>query len=329
MPDSIIFSRKPVLVLGASGFIGTRVVAALSTHARYQPIAASRRPGHGGVALDATNFAAMRDAIRGVDCVVNCIAGNNQAMVRSTQVLCDAARGQPPRRIVHLSSMAVYGAAAGRVPEDHAAVAPVSAYGRAKIDCEEIIRKFGRDGGDAVILRPTCVFGPGSAQWTTRIARLLEARRAGDLGAAGDGCCNLAFIDDVVAGIINALDAPGVAGRTFNVSSSAELTWNEFLIRFGKAFGMTPIKRISPRVLKLETKFLAPASRIAGAVLRGRAPEAITPSLAALWGQDIRIDSSAAVAALALPRTAPDAMIAAAVQWLRDGSAPVSRLEFA
>jgi nucleoside-diphosphate-sugar epimerase len=318
-----------VLVLGASGFIGTRVVAALSASPTYQPIAASRRPNRGGVALDATNTAAMREAIRGVDYVVNCIAGNNQAMLRSTQALCEAARGKPPRRIVHLSSMAVYGAATGPVREDHPAVDPVSSYGRAKIACEDIIRKYGRDGGDAVILRPTCVFGPGSTQWTTRIARLLRARRAGDLGAAGDGSCNLAFIDDVVAGIINALDAPEVGGRAFNISSSAELTWNEFLVRFGKGLGMTPINRVSRRVLRLETKILAPAFKIAGKLLRGRAPEAITPSLVSLWQQDICIDSSAAVVALALPQTAPDAMIAAAVQWLRDGSAPVSRLELA
>ncbi len=329
MPDSIVFRRKPVLVLGASGFIGTHVVAALSANSAYQPIAASRQPNHGGVALDATNAAAMRDAISGVDYVVNCIAGSNEAMVRSTQALCDAARAKSPERIVHLSSMAAYGAATGSVREDHPAVDPVSGYGRAKLACEDIIRKYGRDGGDAVVLRPTCVFGPGSEQWTTRIARLLRAHRAGDLGAAGDGCCNLAFIDDVVAGIVNALVAPDVADRAFNVSSSSELTWNEFLVRFGKALGMTPINRISRRTLKLETKVMAPAFRIAGKVLRGRAPEAITPSLASLWAQDIRIDSSAAVAALGLPQTAPDAMIAASVLWLRDGSPPVSRLEFA
>jgi nucleoside-diphosphate-sugar epimerase len=329
MPFSLEFTRKPVLVLGASGFIGSRVVAALSASAAYKPIAASRRPGPDGIVLDATNAAAVRNAVRGIGRVVNCIAGSNEAMVRSTQALCDAARSEPPGRIVHLSSMAVYGAATGAAQEDHPAVAPVSNYGQAKIICEEIIRKYLRDGGDAVILRPTCVFGPGSTQWTTRMARLLEARRAGDLGGAGDGVCNLAFIDDVVAGIINALDTPGIAARTFNISSSAELTWSEFLVRFAKALGMTPVKRVHPRMLKLETKVLAPAFRIAGKFVHDRAPEAITPSLAALWAQDICIDSGAAVAALSLPQTSLDAMIAAAVQWLRPGSTPVSRLEFA
>jgi nucleoside-diphosphate-sugar epimerase len=314
MPDSIDYSRKPVLVLGASGFIGSHVVAALARSPLYRPVAASRRSVP---PLDATSAADMWTALRDVDCVVNCVAGNRRTMVRSAQVLCDMARAAPIRRIVHLSSMAVYGAATGIVREDQVPVAPVSGYGRAKIECERIVRKYVRDGGDAVILRPTCVFGPGSSQWTTRLARLLWDRRIGDLGNAGDGCCNLAFIDDVVAGIVAALGAVGVTDGVFNISSSAELTWNEFLIAFAKAMGATPVRRIPPRVLRIETRLLAPMRRIAALAVRSPATEAITPSLASLWRQDIRIDCAAAQAALALPRTSYDRMIASVLQGER------------
>ena len=307
MPDSLDLSPKPVLVLGASGYIGSRVVAALSSSVVYRPVAVSRRSA---IALDATDPGSVRAALGDVDCVINCIAGSDRTMVRVTEVLCETARASPPRRIIHLSSMAVYGAATGTVTERHAPVKPVSAYGQAKIHCERIVRKYADDGGDAVVLRPTCVFGPGSPQWTTRLARLLEARRIGDLGSAGDGRCNLAFIDDVVAAIVASLHAGDLSGQVFNVSSSADLTWNEFLVAFGKALGATPVRRISPRMLRLETKVLAPVRRIAAMAVRSPATEAITPSLAALWRQDIRIDCTAAEIALALPRTPPDRMIA-------------------
>ena len=155
------------------------------------------------------------------------------------------------------------------------------------------------------------------------LAGLLRSHRLGDLGAAGDGYCNLAYIDDVVAAIIGALDAPDAANRTFNVSSSAELTWNEFLVRFARALDATPIKRIGARTLKLEVKVLAPLLKIAGKAAGSHVPDAITPSLAALFAQDIRIDSSAAVTALSMPQTAPHRMIASAVQWLQRGTAPV------
>jgi nucleoside-diphosphate-sugar epimerase len=313
MPDSIDFYRKPVLVLGASGFIGSRVVTALADHPAYRPVAASRRPTGSALAFDATDPVGMEAALRDVDFVINCIAGNQRAMVRATEVLCDAARSNPPRRIVHLSSMAVYGAATGLVQEDHVPVPPVSGYGLAKIECERLIRRYADDGGDAVILRPTCVFGPGSVQWTTRLARLLNARRIGDLGVGGDGSCNLAFIGDVVAAIVACLQAHGVSGKAFNISSPTDLTWNEFLIRFAKALGATPVRRISVRRLQLETRLLAPFHRVAGKILRSPATAAITPSLASLWRQDIRIDSSAAAAVLSLRCTSADRMIAAVV----------------
>jgi nucleoside-diphosphate-sugar epimerase len=308
MPDTIDFSRKPVLVLGASGFIGSRVVAALEADPVYRPVAASRRSG---LVLDATNRSALRAALADRPFVINCIAGRPGTMVQATQALCDAARDAPPRRIVHLSSMAVYGSAAGTVREDYPPIAPVSDYGRAKIDCERILRKYVDDGGDAVILRPTCVFGPGSPQWTTRLVCLLRAGRIGDLGIAGDGGCNLAFIDDVVAAVVAALNAADVSGRAFNVSSACDLTWNEFLVAFGKALGATPIRRISPRRLRVEAKVLAPVRRLMGMAVRSSATEAITPSLLGLWRQDIRVDCAAGRSALALQQTPVDDMIAA------------------
>src|SRR5689334_3785366 len=220
MADFNDIRRRKVLILGASGFIGSALAAALADHPKWVPVPVARRyAGPGSIAADATDSVLMRAIVEGADCVVNCVAGNNTTMTRAAEVLCDAARHNPPRRIVHLSSMAVYGAATGRVPEDHAPVAPVSAYGEAKLQCERILRRYVDGGGDAVALRPTCVFGPGSAQWTTRIARLLMDRRLGDLGTAGDGGCNLAYIDDLVATIINALEAPNVAGQVFNISN--------------------------------------------------------------------------------------------------------------
>jgi nucleoside-diphosphate-sugar epimerase len=310
MFDTVDFSRRPVLVLGASGFIGARVVAALATNPLYRPVAASRRSG---LVLDATNIAAVRAALDDMPFVINCIAGSPRAMVQSTQVLCDAARDCPPRRIVQLSSMAVYGSAIGTIAENQVAVAPVSRYGQAKIACERIVQKYVDDGGDAVILRPTCVFGPGSTQWTTRLAGLLRSGRIGDLGVAGDGRCNLAFVDDLVAVIIASLTAPGVSGQVYNVSGACGLTWNEFFVAFGKALGATPIRRISPRRLRVETRVLAPVRRITGMAVRSPVTEAITPSLAALWRQDIRIDCTAACTALGLHQTPEAEMIAAVV----------------
>ncbi len=332
MADILDLPRKSVLVLGASGFIGSRLVATLSGTPTYRPIAASRRPGRGFIetrAFDATRTDGMQAALRDADYVVNCIAGSGRTMIAATQALCDAARANPPRRIVHLSSMAVYGAATGSVREDHAAIAPLSDYGEAKLTCERIMLKYVHDGGDAIILRPTCVFGPGSMQWTTRIGHLLQTRRIGDLGPAGDGYCNLVYIDDLVVGVIHALGIPWCSNRKFNVSTEMGLTWNQFLVRFAKTLGATPVKRIPQRNLRLESRLLAPARRITDIGLRRfgvrtTLAEAITPSLLALMGQDIRIDSSAAINVLSLPQTPAEHMIASAAGWLKGETPPAT-----
>jgi nucleoside-diphosphate-sugar epimerase len=328
MADSIEQERQPVIVLGASGYIGGRVVSALSASRIWSPIPVSRRyAGPGSIAADATDAAAMRSLLSGAGGasgtrVVNCVAGNLRSMLQATETLCDAARSVPPQRIVHLSSMAVYGSATGTVTEAQAPVAPVSAYGQAKLDCEARLRRHVDGGGDVVVLRPSCVFGPGSPQWSIRIARLLRSRRLGDLGVAGDGGCNLAFVDDLVATIVHALDAPGVAGQAFNVSNPDVPSWNEFLIRFGLALNATPIRRVPARQLMIETKLLAPACRILARRFDHPLTEAITPSLLALFAQDIRLDPAAAIRLLDMPATPVERMIQITTRWLESQTAP-------
>ena len=67
-------------------------------------------------------------------------------------------------------------------------------------------------------------------------------------------------------------------------------------------------------MLRIETKFLAPVRKIAAMAIHSPATEAITPSLAALWRQDIRVDCTAAEAALGFRGTSPDRMIDAALR---------------
>jgi nucleoside-diphosphate-sugar epimerase len=327
MADRIEQERQPVIVLGASGYIGGQVVRALAASRTWRPIPVSRRPaGSGSVAADATDAAAMRTllsdngAASGLR-IVNCVAGNPRTMVQATETLCNAARSFPPQRIVHLSSMAVYGSATGTVTEARAPVDPVSAYGQAKLVCEARLRRHADGGGDVVVLRPSCVFGPGSPQWTIRIARLLRSFRLGDLGVAGDGGCNLAFVDDLVATIVHALDAPGVTGQAFNVSNPEVPTWNAFLTRFGLALNATPISRIPARQLKIETKLLAPACRILARRFDHPLTEAITPSLLALFAQDIRLDPTAAGRLLDMPATPIERMIQITARSLESKSA--------
>ena len=246
--------RQTVLVIGDGEVTDARLMDLLAATSSYRPILLARTVGRNAVPLrelrncDATKTAEVAAALAGVDLVVNCIAGNPRTIAATTKALCDAARRNPPRRIVHLSSMAVYGGAEGPVDEGSRPEPPLNAYARARIECEALVQQYIADGGDAVIIRPSCVFGPGSEAWASRIARLLLSRRLGDLGRLGDGLCNLIHVDDLVGLMIATLSAPNVSGETFNASADwPRPTWNEFLIRFARAIGATPVERITAR----------------------------------------------------------------------------------
>ncbi len=287
------------MVLGANGFIGRRVAAALSASDWATPILAGRRaPVAVGedhvtrIQLDATDATQLRGAMEGVAGVVNCVAGDTDTIIDGARALFGAAALAQNPRVVHLSSMAVYGDRIGDVDETTHAASGLSPYGSAKAEAE----RFAHDSPSAVVLRLGIVYGPDSAQWSGRISRLLFARRLGDLGNAGDGYCNLIYVADAMHVILRALRMPGAAGRTFNLGMSDYPTWNEYFSRYAIALGAVPVARISGRRLRIESKLLAPPLKVAeliaakvAPVLGRRLPAPIPPSLIRLFAQEIRM----------------------------------------
>jgi 2-alkyl-3-oxoalkanoate reductase len=302
-----------VLVLGADGFIGSHLVAALAGSDWASPIACGRRAPSGSAPhpiaraqFDATDESALHQALQAADSVVNCIAGSARTIVDGARALVAAAARQPrPPRLVHLSSMAVYGNVTGVVAES-APLRAEDAYGQAKIAAEADCGRYNQ----AVVLRPGIVYGPRSRQWTERVARWLFAHRLGDLGAAGDGCCNLVYVPDLVTAIAQCLRLPGMAGQVFNLAMSQPPSWNEYFVGFARALGAVPVARIGRRRLKIETKLLAPPLKVAEILCHKagmsalRLPEPMPPSLLRLWQQDIRLDVTRAEQLLQLQWTA-------------------------
>lgn len=254
-----------ILVLGASGFIGRRVVQALLESGWATPLAAVHHTPLAlaspieSVQLDATDSVALEAALDGVSGVVNAITGNAATIVAGGRALFAACANRSPRpRIAHLSTMLVYADPAGTLDESAPLRGDYGDYSEAKVEVESLA-----SGYPAVVhLRPGLVYGPESPLWSERIAQWLLAHRLGDLGEAGHGWCNLTYIDDIVAAVCCALRVPGVEGEAFNIAMSAPPTWNEYLRRFATALG-APVIRISRARLEFELRAAAPLLKLA------------------------------------------------------------------
>jgi 2-alkyl-3-oxoalkanoate reductase len=316
--------KQSILVLGANGFIGREVVAGLAATDWAAPILAVRKPAaHRNSefeqrTVEATQVESVSAAMQGVSGVVNCVAGDAATIVSASKALFAAAANMlPAPRIIHLSTMSVYGSAVGLIDETAPLRGDLGAYSAAKVAAEATIAAYPR----AVMFRPGCVFGPGSEQWSMRIARLLLAHRLGDLGAAGDGFCNLVHVGDVVLAILRALENPGVDSRVFNLSTPEPPTWNEFLVKYGTGLNAVPVSRISQRRLRIEGKLLAPPLKIAEILCRAckldaaLLPPPIPPSLIKLMGQEIRLDARRAEAELGLRFRDIDGALGSTARW--------------
>lgn len=316
--------KQSILVLGANGFIGREIVAGLASTDWATPIlgvrqlSTTRNDPFERRAVEATCVESVYAAMQGVTSIVNCVAGDAGTIVRGAKALFDAAeRVTPAQRIIHLSTMSVYGSAVGLVDETAPLRGDLGPYSEAKVTAEATATAYPR----TVIFRPGCVFGPGSEQWSIRIARLLLTHRLGDLGASGDGYCNLVHVGDVVTAILRALENPRMDGRAFNLSTPEPPTWNEFLIKYARALRAVPVRRISRRRLNLEAKVLAPPLKVAEILARAgklaarRIPPPIPPSLIRLMGQEIRLDTRRAEVELGLRWRNMDAALEETARW--------------
>jgi 2-alkyl-3-oxoalkanoate reductase len=128
-----------------------------------------------------------------------------------------------------------------------------------------------------VILRAGVEYGPGCATWSGRVARWLRGHRLGDLGEAGDGVCNLIYLEDLLSVILTALSEAAVDGGIFNVAASDKPTWNEYFTQYAVALGAVPVRRISPRRLSLEAGIAAPLLKLAEILTGGVGGSRLVP----------------------------------------------------
>lgn len=312
-----------IVVLGSTGYIGMRLMEALKLTSWAEATGASRtKPDHAQeganwLEVNTCDAAALTRALKGFDAVVNCVAGDRRSIAEGARTLAEAAAAARCPRIIHMSTMSVYGDLEGLVSEDMQPGPRLGWYGQAKREAENSMAGFVKTGGEVVMLRPGCVFGPGSELWVGRTARWLRSGRLGDLGVAGDGWSNLVHVDDVCQAVIASLRLKVGSGiiPVFNLAAPDSPRWNEYFVDLAVGIGATPVRRISARQIRLDSLIAGAPLKIAERLLnymgkrQVRLPDPMPPGLVRLWAQQIYLDSGPAAQSLGMVWTSyPDAL---------------------
>ena len=262
-----MIESRNVLVTGAGGFIGGRVVEALVQQEGVEVRAALRRWSTaariGRLPLDPIQCDIMepdqlRAAVEGVDAIIHCAVGDRRATVVGTRNLLQAALDAGVRRVVHLSTIDVYGRAVGLVDETEPLLETGREYGDSKIEAEAVCREFVEAGLEVVILRPTIVYGPFSELWTVEFT---ERFRDGNWLLPRETCqgrCNLVYVDDLVRSILLALDAEKASGEAFNVNGPDDVTWQEYFDALNSALDFPPLPAPGATGSRLSSTLMAP-----------------------------------------------------------------------
>jgi UDP-glucose 4-epimerase len=160
----------------------------------------------------------------------------NAVNVGGTVSLMEAMRDVGVRRVVFISSGAVYGDQGAQPLKETASPNPRSPYAVSKLAAEYYVRTIGDLWGiETLSLRVFNAYGPGQhlpASHPPVIANFLrQAVRGGTLVVHGEGnqTRDYVFVDDVVRAMLAAATAPGINHAVINVGSGVETNVRELV----------------------------------------------------------------------------------------------------
>ncbi len=239
------------LITGAAGFLGSALANQLARDGHQVRGLDDLSRGDPAVLDDSVHFTRgdvndrpkLWTLLQDVDCVYHLAARvsvpesilypreYNAVNVGGTVSLMEAMRDVGVRRVVFVSSGAIYGRQGEQPLQESAPPRPDSPYAVSKLSSEFYVRTIGQLWGiETVSLRVFNAYGPGQHLPPSHppvIPNFLwQAVRNGSIVIHGDGrqTRDYVYVDDVVRAMIAAATAPTVDGLVINVGSGTEVS---------------------------------------------------------------------------------------------------------
>jgi len=257
------------LITGATGLLGSHIAEQLRR--ANVPVRAVCRPGSDttflesiGVEIvpgDITDPDSLRRAAEGMHTVYHAAARVGDwgpwaefvaLSIDGTQHMLEAAVEAGVKRLVHISSISVYGHRDGEgliLEED----APLgvdtpkwSYYSRAKVAAERIVWRAHEEGRIPVtVIRPSWLYGQRDRATLPRLIGKIRRRKVKLIGD-GENRVNVVHAANVAEGTILAAQSEKAIGQAYNICHDGVLTQRKYFNMVAEALGERPIKRSVP-----------------------------------------------------------------------------------
>lgn len=246
-----------VLITGAAGFIGSHITRRLLE--RGDEVRGLLVPAEADRGLEAAGMEVVRGDLTDPASIVGLADGCDKVIHAAMRVIdwggkrdffdlgVDGTRNlleecaDKVRRFVYMSSIAAYGF--GPHLKGYDEYVPLVKtglhYGDAKAEAEQVVGSYAAATGmEATVIRPANVTGPGSV-W---VREILDVMCKGPLPLMDGGrwSASLIFVDNLVDGILAAMDADAAAGRIYNLRDDYDVTWKEYITWLGGLVGKKP-----------------------------------------------------------------------------------------
>ena len=255
-------SKLRVLITGATGFLGSHVAEILAAdgheiRALVRASSNTRLLEGLGAQLARGSFdpaLGLEDAVRGVDAIVHCAGGGKlkteaDLFRQNTQATCallDAARANAPRlrRFVFVSSLSAHGPSPDGVARlDTSPGAPVSSYGRSKLDAETAVLAA-RDVFPVNILRPPGIYGPRDDRW---LPMYRSVRRGLIPLVSRDAVTSIIHGEDCARAIRDMLVSEPPSGSAYAIEDGRARSWREIGETIARALDVRAVAVTVPR----------------------------------------------------------------------------------
>ena len=260
-------SDQPVLVTGATGFVGSAVARALAARgARLTLLVRSGSDRTNVAGLDAVlatgdlrDEASMRAAAKGQRYLFHVAADyrlwapDPEEIVRNnragTLAVMNAAKAAGVERIVYTSSVATLLPAHDGVADETRPATPdqaVGAYKRSKVVAERLVEDMAAAGLPVVIVNPSTPIGPRDVK-PTPTGRIVVEAANGKMPAFVESGLNLVHVDDVADGHLRAMEMGRIGERY--VLGGQDVTLRAMLAEIARIMGRKPPTISIPRRL--------------------------------------------------------------------------------